>query len=77
MRRTYIPVFTSGIRIEVESFASFKSCARCLANTRSAILLNTLPAIKPPEAGSPGFWMATMQLYLGASEGKYPQKLTK
>ena len=50
---------------------------RFLAYTLSAILLNTLPAIKPPDAGSPGFCMETMQLYLGASAGKYPQKLTR
>ena len=34
-----------GVNIDVESLASFKSLAKCLAKTRSAISLNTLPAI--------------------------------
>ena len=74
---TKSPFLTSGINIAVESFASLISLAKCLAYTRSAISLNTLPAIKPPDAGRPDFCMATIQLYFGSSEGKYPQKLTK
>ena len=34
-------------------------------------------AIKPPEAGKPGFWIETIILYFGSSDGKYPQKLTR
>ena len=46
-----------------------------LAYTRDAMFPKTGPAIAPPDAYGPSFFIATMQLYFGSLAGKYPQKL--
>ena len=70
------PFITEGTKMAAESRSSMMSrCSSC-AMIRLAMSPNTTPATPPPEISPPLVCTDTMQVYLGASAGKKPQKLS-